>query len=199
MARIELEEQAEGRRPIDAGWSDGKRRAVIGAAVAAGALAIGVGWWLSMQNRVTGLPRTPEQAVALMRSPRFDRLDPSRRSQILAETSRMLGSMSAEQVEALGWSDEDWSALKGAAFDEYARKVARGEVTGWEGKGKGADEGDGKGKGGEPSAEDGGDDSEADVAAEMAAWVTDWRASRQSGNAQDAALRGEVYGGVGER
>lgn len=136
MARFDLDDAKwQVRRALDADWSKHKKLAVgIGAGVLALA-AIGGGVWAYVSSLPPGLPKTAEQAVATIQSAKFERLDPDRKEQILAESRRLMRDMSWEERRELLGDDEARMALMEANMDEAARRLARGEGMGdmWRG------------------------------------------------------------------
>jgi len=134
--RIDLDDalRQPGRRAIDADWS-ARRKMIVGAAaalVAAG--AIGGGAWAYLRGRPPALPRTMNEALAVMESGRLDRLDPQRRAQYTAEARRILWSISDEDRRALFRDEanrEALRALREQSFDDMAYRIARGDQIDW--------------------------------------------------------------------
>jgi len=120
----------DGRQAIDAKWSPKKRTLVAGACIGVAALAIAGGVYAMMALRPPKLPTTTQEALAVMASPAFDRLDEQRKREYAAEAGRLLRDMDAEQRQAI-FRDQDnreaMQVMRMEMFDEMARKYARGE------------------------------------------------------------------------
>jgi hypothetical protein len=197
------------RRPIDANWSP-KRKAAVGVCASiVAAAAIGGGAWAYMNNRTPSLPRTMDQALAVMQSGKLDDMDPQRRAQYTAEARRILWALSDEDRRKL-FEDESnrdaMRAMREQTFDEVAYKRARGEETDWSQFGPRRDQ---------MSEEERQrmeemrqrwenmtpEEREAERAKRMEEMRADIanRVNEQfgSGNSQSGALRGEMMGGGG--
>jgi len=211
--RIDIDAQmAEARRPIDANWSKQKKAVVGGGAGALALLALTGGVWAAMASRAPGLPRTADDAIAVLSSGKFDRLSRDRQSQYLAETRRLMRDMSDEDRAKLMQDERARKAfqeMREQMLDEMARRFARGEPMQW------------------PGAPAAGERREGPTPEQMRQWrereekMTDEeRAERQermrnmmnqrldsqlaTGNPQSGALRGEMmkrmgFGGPGGR
>ena len=128
--RVELLDDERPRRPIDSSWSPRKKRAV-GVSLGVVALAaIGVGVWVWFSGRPPALPTSAGEAVAVIGSARFDRLDEARKRQYLAEAARLLQGVPEDERRAL-FEDEATRDALGAIMrnrmDDAARALARGE------------------------------------------------------------------------
>lgn len=128
--RIDLDEALQSRTPIDATWSMRKKLVVGAAAIALAAGAVSAGSWLMLSTRTPRLPKTAVEAVAMLKSDVFDKLDEERQRQYAAEAGRLMRELSPEDRQAL-WRDESNRAamerLMRERFDEMARRFARGE------------------------------------------------------------------------
>lgn len=129
--RIELLDDGRHRRSIDSSWSLRKKRAV-GVSLGAVALAaVGVGIWVWFSGRPPALPTSAGEAVAVIGSARFDRLDEARKRQYLAEAARLLQGVPEGERRAL-FEDETTRDALGAIMrnrmDDAARALARGEA-----------------------------------------------------------------------
>lgn len=96
-------------------------------------LAIGVllgGWLLQRALSPPGLPRTAEEALRVVGSDRFERLDHERRSQYLAESVRLLARLPDGEKGRM-YEDERYKSLfddlELAMLDDAARSYARGD------------------------------------------------------------------------
>lgn len=128
--RTELMPGKPTRLAIDADWS-GRKKALVGAAAglaAVGAVALGV--WAFQAARPLPMPRTSEQAIAVLKSAKFERLPSARKVQITAEARRLLGDLPPEQRRELFRDEDNRDAMRNlmeASFEETARRYARGE------------------------------------------------------------------------
>ncbi len=105
-----------------------KTAAIAGCALSLLILAGGVGmmWWM----RLPSLPTSVSEALSVMGSSRFDRLDETRQSQYAAEAARLVGQLSAEERRALFTTNENRDALRKLREEQEdidARKIALGE------------------------------------------------------------------------
>lgn len=130
--RIDLDSMVknEPRRPIDASWSPKKKKLVGAGAGAVALVALAGGAWAYISGRPPALPTTPEQALAVMASSKFDSLDKARRSQYIAEAQRLMRGMTPEQRRALMQDEKNREAMREMReemMDEMARRIARGE------------------------------------------------------------------------
>lgn len=128
--RINLDDTLSGRASIDANWSS-KKKAIVGAAAALFAVgAVSSGVWWAMSNRVPRLPRTADEAITIIASSQFDRLEEERQRQYSDEAGRLLRELSAEERRALFEDEANREALRKIRedrFDEMIRRFARGE------------------------------------------------------------------------
>lgn len=129
--RIDLDEAVgQGRTPMDANWSARKKALVAGGSVLLAILAIGAGAWVTLAQRPPSMPTSAEEALAIMRTGAFERLDEERKSQYAAEARRLLGNLSDEERRALLEGEENRDALwdlRLQMMEERARRLARGE------------------------------------------------------------------------
>lgn len=124
------EERSTARRPIDAGWSSKRKGIVAACAVGAAAVALGAGTWFYITGRTPPLPRTAEEAVSVMASARFDRLDDARKVQYVEEARRLISGLSPEQRRELRMNEQSREAMRvmmEQTMDDIARRFARGE------------------------------------------------------------------------
>lgn len=197
MARVELLDASPAPRTgIDADWSPRKRRTVVALASLLALVAVVGGVWLYIATRPIGLPNSAQEAIDTIRSKRFDALDPDRKGQILAEADRLFAALTPEQKAALKLDTQAMTALKKAAFNDYARRYARGEDIKKDKKPCDGSPATKKPTGDGQHPADGGKDADQAAAAARAgrdAWLAGMREGHQSGNAQDAALQGEFW------
>lgn len=211
--RVELLGTPGGRRPIDAGWSR-KKRTVVTASLSGIALVALVGgaiWMIG--RRPPSLPTSADEAVAVINSERFDRLDEQRRRQYLSEAARQLGVLDQDALRAMFADEANRDAMREIMrnrMDEVARQIARqiargedpdfGAMRGMRGPRPG-------GQGGPPGGPGGAHDP-GQTSAEMRKRMRD-RMNQHiteaitSGNAQSMGLRMEMMrrfrGGGGRR
>lgn len=121
------------RRTIDAGWTK-RRKIVVGAVsgcLAIAAAAGGLMVWSAMTP--PPLPRSAEEAMRVLASDRFDRLDTERRAAYVTEASRLLREVPDDQRRAF-FADlpeehrRGMRVLMEERMDDLARRVARGEA-----------------------------------------------------------------------
>lgn len=210
--RIDLDAAvAPSRRPIDAGWSKRRKTLVGVAAGAVAVIALGAGVWLLLDRRPPPLPTTMTEAVAVLNSPKFERLSPERRNQYTAEARRLLNELPEEERRAMRGDEDTRDAMRALfqqTFEEVVLRYARGEDMedvrndmGLPGRGMrpgGRPGGDRNGEGrnggggeGRPGGErgDGERPSREDRAARMRSRMANFF---QEGNAQLGALRGAM-------
>ncbi len=134
--RIDLDAQlAESRRPIDANWS-AKKKMTVGAICGGAAIAaLSGGVWAMVASRPPSLPRTPQEAVAVLSSDKWDNLSQDRRAQYMDEARRLVREMSEEERRKLMEDEKARQAfqqMREEMFDEMARRFARGEEMPWQ-------------------------------------------------------------------
>lgn len=125
-----------------------KAAAIVGCALSLLILAGGIGmmWWM----RPPSLPTSVGEALAVMSSSRFDRLDETRQSQYAAEAARLVGQLSAEERRNLFRDNDNRDALRKLREEQEdidARKFAHGEKPENPLRGPGGPEGVGRGGG----------------------------------------------------
>lgn len=189
-----------GRKPLDAGWSARKKR-VVGAgsvAVALAAIAGGVAW--AVMTRPPGLPKTAAEAVAVMSSDKYDRLDEQRQRQYASEAARLLRELPEEDRRALFADGANRDAMREvgmAMMDEMVLRFARGEEMQMPFGRMGGRPGGGP-PGQRPPGDDqqGGEDRRAAMADRINSMLDD---QFTSGNAQMTGLRGEFFSSMSSR
>lgn len=121
---------ADARKPIDANWSSRRRATVALASAAVALLAVGGGAWVTLAQRPPSMPTSAHEAIEIMRSGAYDRLDEERKRQYAAEARRMLGNLSEEERRALLGGEENrelrWD-MREQIIDDLVRRIARGE------------------------------------------------------------------------
>jgi hypothetical protein len=200
--RIDLDAmvKSEPRRPIDASWSPRTKKLVGAAAGGVALAALAGGAWAYISGRPPALPTTPEQALAVMASSKFDSLDKARRSQYIAEAQRLMRGMTPEQRRALMQDEKNRDAMREMReemMDEMARRIARGEQveSPFAGMGFGGPRGERRPDGERPQR-----DPNAQPTAEQQARMEERRQQMESrfaqaistGNAQSFGLRAEM-------
>ncbi len=132
--RFDLDEAAAGgRAPIDASWSKARKRGVAIGAVSLAALALSGGAWFAMAQQPPRLPQSAAEALEVMGSDRFDRLDDERKRQYASEARRLIRELPEEERRD-AWdeeSEEARRAMREAWLDDMARRRARGEEIEW--------------------------------------------------------------------
>lgn len=194
--RINLDEELAGRTPIDAGWSR-KKKTIVGASaatIASAALAGGI-WW-SVAHRPPRLPRTADEAVALLASAKFDRLDEDRQRQYSAEAARLMRALPAEQRRALFQDESKRDAMRRLfqeRLDDLARRYARGEDPPFPGGPRQGRRGDGERR--PPfNRKDMSPEDRAAMRDKMVEQINEQMAQQdKTGNTQDSGLRGEMF------
>lgn len=128
--RINLDEATESRAPIDANWSP-RKKAIVGAVTAIVAVsAVSGGVWWTISNQPPRMPRSADEAITILASSQFDRLDEERQRQYAAEAGRLLRDLSPEDRRAMFEDEANREALRKIRedrFDEIVRRFARGE------------------------------------------------------------------------
>lgn len=206
--RTELLPEPTPRKAIDADWS-GKKKGLIGAAVglvAIGAVTLGV--WAFQRARPLPMPRTTEQAIAVLKSDKFDRLSNARKEQISSEARRLLADLPDDQRRELFRDDESRDAMRNlmeASFEEASRKYARGEDLDAIRRGMGFPGGPGMGRppgtrgdrppgdGARPDRGDRPEPTPEERAQRMAQFQQRMANYFNSGSAQSSALRQEFF------
>ncbi len=192
----------EKRKPVDADWSKAKRVAVGSVAALLAVAAVGAGGWFAWQHRPVSFPETTEQALAMVKSGRIDRLPVDRQRQWYAEAAPLLQEISREEWQTT-FDEEDRRAAREIGremFAESIREVARGNQTpqemfqnmmrgrpGGDGERRrppegGNREGGGEGEGDRPSRAD-----------RQAAFRGRLQNAFQNGDAQRTGLMGEFF------
>lgn len=214
MARIDLQSNTKpARKSIDANWTKKQKTA---AAVVAGVLAfgaVGAGIWYAVDSLPPALPTSATEALAVMKSAKFDQLDEERKQQYAEEAARLLRELPEEERRELRKDDTNRAAIdkiREEQMDEMIKKLARGETPdmpfGPFGGGERRQGGQGGQGGGNGQPREGGPGgagdrwrnmSEADraKAIEERKVRMDQRMAQQfnSGNAQKTGLRGEFF------
>lgn len=133
--RFDLDQaSATPRRTIDAAWSPKKKAIVSGVCVGVAAIALIGGATYAIGQRPPSLPKTAEEAVAVLSSDRFAKLDQDRQSQYATAAAGLLRDLPREQREALMQDEETRRALgeiREQMMEDIARKFARGEEIEW--------------------------------------------------------------------
>ncbi|MEA5557641.1 hypothetical protein [Nodularia spumigena] len=204
------------RQTIDATWSPAKKRAVAGACIGLGSLVLGVGGWYAWANRPVSLPTSRDEAIKVMASARYERMDEDRKRQYAVEAADLFKDVPREEMRSY-FEDEGTRdvlmEMRREQMDETILRVARGEPvpdwsTGWRpggmgggrpGGGPGGAAGEGErrpwGQGGGPGEGGGGemtDEQREQRRAEMAGRINQRIGQAiNDGNAQMNGLRSE--------
>jgi len=120
-----------GRQTIDAKWSPKTKKTVIGLSVLVTVGAITGGIWAASAFATPGMPSTAQEALAVLGTPRFERMSADRRSAYAEEAGRLLRELPEEDRRAM-FRDEDqrdaMRAMMEQRMADMARAVARGET-----------------------------------------------------------------------
>ncbi len=89
---------------------------------------LGLGAWLMIRMQPPGLPQTAEEAMAVMKSAKFEQLDTLQKEEYLNEANKLMASMPWEERRELFQNDrETMEKLMERNMEEMAKKFARGE------------------------------------------------------------------------
>lgn len=122
----------EKRKPVDADWTKARKLAVGALATLLAISALGAGGYFFWQNRPVRLPRTAEEAVAVINAGRVDRLSADRQRQYFAEASRLMQDVPDEQRRELFRDEKSREAMRQVMMeqmDHSMREIARGNTT----------------------------------------------------------------------
>ena len=125
-------EFGEKRKAVDADWTKARKVAVGTIATMLAIGALGAGIYFAWQNRPVSLPKTAEEAVAVINSGRVDRLSADRKRQYYAEASRLMEDVPFEERRELFQDEENRDAMRQVMMeqmDNSMREIARGNVT----------------------------------------------------------------------
>lgn len=122
----------EKRKAVDADWTKARKLAVGVMATLLTLGALGAGGYFLWENRPVRLPRTAEEAVAVINSGRIDRLSTDRQRQYFAEASRLMRDVPGEERRELFRDEENRDAMRQVMeeqMDSTMREIARGDLT----------------------------------------------------------------------
>ena len=89
---------------------------------------LGLGAWLMIRMQPPGLPQTAEEALAVMKSAKFDQLDSLQKEEYENEANKLMANMPWEERRELFQNDrETMEKLMERNMEEMAKKFARGE------------------------------------------------------------------------
>lgn len=89
---------------------------------------LGAGAWAMMWMQPPGLPKTAEEALAVMKSAKFERLDEVQKGEYADEANKLMANMPWEERRELFKNDRETAdILMERNMEEMARKFARGE------------------------------------------------------------------------
>ncbi|MCB9838927.1 MAG: hypothetical protein H6813_06270 [Phycisphaeraceae bacterium] len=120
-----------GRQSIDAKWSKKTRRIVTASAIVVTLGAISGGLWAASAYSTPGLPRTAEEALAVLGTPKFERMSEDRKSAYAEEAGRLLRDLPEEDRRAMFRDEEQRDAMRALMeqrMADMARAIARGET-----------------------------------------------------------------------
>lgn len=208
--RINLDEQlAPERKTIDADWSK-KRKTLVGAGAGVLAIAaVSAGAFLMIRSQPPRLPTTAEEAIVVLGSAKYERLDSERKLQYATESARLLRELPPEERRELMRDDKNREALRqlmNEMMDDAAKRFARGDELEFPGFGfrgpprgeRGERDGNREGRerpGGPPGDRENMTDEEreqrrAEMRERLGGRISN---AIQSGNAQSTGLRGEMF------
>ena len=130
--RINLDEQmSEGRQTIDARWSTKTKRLVTSAAIVITLGAITGCIWAASAFSTPGLPKTAEEALAVLGSAKFERMSNDRKSAYADEAGRLFRELPEEDRRDMFRDQEQRDAMRALMeqrMHDMARSIARGET-----------------------------------------------------------------------
>jgi hypothetical protein len=89
---------------------------------------LGFGAWWTIANRPPQLPQTAEEALAVMNSDKYDRLNEQQKAEYADAAAKLMDQMPWEDRRKLFKDNEkSMSEIMERKMDEMARKMARGE------------------------------------------------------------------------
>lgn len=125
-------EFGEKRKAVDADWSKARKIAVGSFASMLALGAIGAGAYFMWQNRPVSLPKTADEAIAVINSGRIERLPVDRQRQYYAEASRLMEDIPWEERREYFREENNRDAMREvmmAQMDNSMREIARGNMT----------------------------------------------------------------------
>jgi len=117
------------RNAIDTNWSRHRRLIVGTGAVVVTVAALAFGIWAMNALMPLHLPKTADEAVAVMNSPKFEHLDRERRAQYADAAARLLRDVPADQRRAMFGDEDARRAMMQAMrerMDDAALRLAMG-------------------------------------------------------------------------
>lgn len=207
MSTVVLRSKA--RRPIapTIQWTPRNKKIAVVASIVLGIGGVIFGVWTLMGSLPPRLPQTAGEAIAVMKTSRFDRLDDERKLQYTTEAARLIAALPDEERRAMFQDQESREAMR-KVFEEQsaeaAKRLARGEDPrkvmesmrppgmrgpgGAGGPGGPGGPGGGQRPGGGPPGMNG--QMPENMRARIASGINNMLAG---GNAQASALRGEMF------
>lgn len=89
---------------------------------------LSLGAWVMIRMQPPGLPQTAEEAMAVMKSAKFDQLDSLQKEEYLNEANKLMANIPWEERRELFQNDrESMEKLMERNMEEMAKKFARGE------------------------------------------------------------------------
>ena len=125
-------EFGEKRKTVDADWTKARKFAVGTAATLLAIGALGAGVYFAWDNRPVSLPKTAEEAVAVINSGRVERLSADRKRQYYAEASRLMEDVPEESRREMFRDEESRDAMRQVMMeqmDNSMREIARGNAA----------------------------------------------------------------------
>lgn len=109
-------------------WTPKRKKIAAVALCLVSFCGLGLGAWVMIRMQPPTLPQTAEEAMAVMKSAKFDRLDPSQKEEYENEANKLMANLPWEQRRELFKEDrETMEKLMERNFEEMAKKFARGE------------------------------------------------------------------------
>ncbi|GAB5495119.1 MAG: hypothetical protein Phyf2KO_01990 [Phycisphaerales bacterium] len=125
-------EFGEKRKAVDADWSKARKLTVGSIASLLALGAIGAGAYFMWQNRPVSLPKSADEAIAVINSGRIERLPVDRQRQYYAEASRLMEDIPWEERREYFREEDNRDAMREvmmAQMDNTMREIARGNLT----------------------------------------------------------------------
>ncbi len=194
--------RSKARRPITPTieWTPRNKKIAVVASIVLGIGGVLFGVWSLMGSLPPRLPQTAAEAIAVMKTSRFDRLDDERKLQYTTEAARLFAALPDTERQAIFqdqesresmrkvFEEQSAEAAKRIAFGEDPRKVMESmRPPGMRGPG-GAGGPGGPGGGQRPGGMNG--QMPEQVRSRIASGINNMLAG---GNAQSSALRGEMF------
>lgn len=182
------------RSAIDQNWSQRRRLVVAVGATVVSLVVLATGVWFMRANTPPKLPKTFDQAVAVMNSSKYRNLDSNRKQQYAEAAIELMRDLPEQERQDLFKNEDARQAIRAAftqQMDDMARRLARGEslenlMSDRPSRRRGGPRPEGRRRAEGDTRDGQGDGSRAQ---RMAGRIGN---AVQTGNAQRNALRGEM-------